>query len=257
MRVRRFLPFLLLLGCASCAALPREPLPAPAPEELLLRFRARAQAVQGLKGLAHVRVSAPGKNFFTPEVIFARRPGFLRLEILSPLGTPLFYFTTDGEDLFLYHPGENRYSRGPARANRFPEVLPAGLEPQEVVSFLLGGFPLLPYEDFSVRFNREDGLWRLELGDPLGAGPQVLKVDPQTREVFSAEYLRDGVARRLSFEDYRTVAGVSFPHRIHFQSPAAKTRLTVEYDEIALNPDWEEQDFRLPIPRGARVVPLE
>ncbi|RPJ41380.1 MAG: hypothetical protein EHM27_06205, partial [Deltaproteobacteria bacterium] len=113
MRKRGPFLFLFLLWCTSCATLPREPSPAPIPEELIARLRAHSQTLQGLKGLAHVRVSAPGKNFTTQEVIFARRPGFLRLETLSPLGTPLFYFATNGQDLSMYHPGENRYYKGP------------------------------------------------------------------------------------------------------------------------------------------------
>ena len=124
MRGRGFCLALLFFGCVSCAALPRDPSPAPSPEELIARVRARSQALQGLKGLAHLRVSAPGKNFTTQEVVFARRPGLLRLETLGPLGTPLFYFVTTGQDLSLYHPGENRFYQGPARARNFSLFCP-------------------------------------------------------------------------------------------------------------------------------------
>ncbi|MBP1714781.1 MAG: hypothetical protein H6Q42_2984 [Deltaproteobacteria bacterium] len=258
MRRRSLFSFLLvLLCCASCATLPREPSPPPLPEDLLSRIRARSQALQGLKGLAHVRVSAPGKNFSTQEVIFARRPGFLRLETLSPLGTPLFYFATTGQDLFMYHPGENRYYQGPARARHLSALLPAGLEPEEIVAILLGGFPLLPYEDFSFRYDAREELWFLDLKSSSGGERQILGIDPKSGQILSAEYPLQGLTRRLSFSEFKLASNFSFPHRIHFESPGARAQFTVEYQEIAPNPEWEEQDFYLPVPRGAQIVPLE
>jgi outer membrane lipoprotein-sorting protein len=248
---------LLLLGCASCATLPREPSPAPSPEELLARGRFRSQALHGLKGLAHVRVSAPGKYFTTREVIFARRPGLLRFETLSPLGTPLFYFVTNGQDLSMYHPGENRFYQGPARTRHLSALLPAGLEPEEVVAILLGGFPLLSYEASLPRYDAREELWFLDLKAPAGGELQTLGIDPQNGRILSAEYPLQGVTRRLLFSEFKGAGNFSFPHKIHFESPTARTQFTIEYQEVSLNPEWEEQDFLLPVPRGAQIVPLE
>jgi outer membrane lipoprotein-sorting protein len=257
MRKRFFPLFLLFLGCSACATLPREPYPAPPPEDLLARLLARSQEIRGLKGLARVRVSAPGKKFTTQEVVFARRPGFLRLETLSPLGTPVFYLVAADRDLFLYHPGENRFYRGSADARGLSEFLPAGLDPEEVAALLLGGFPLFAPAESAVRYEARDGRWFLTLRGGSGFGDQVLGIDPRSGEVVSAEYSLRGLARRLSFADHRPASGFSFPHRIDFEAPAARTELTVEYQEVTLNPEWEEGDFRLPVPRGAQVVPLE
>jgi len=258
MRKRVFsLLLLLFLGFAACATLPREPSPPPAAEELLERLRFRSQALQGLKGLAYVRVSAPGKNFIGQEVIFARRPGLLRLETLSPLGNPLLYFVAAGQELFLYHPGENRYYQGAALPRHFSALLPAGLEPEEAVLILLGDFPLLASEEASVRYEPREGLWLLDVQSPARGSRQVIGIDPQSREVLFAEYSREGLTRRLSFSDFKAVSPFSFPHKIHFVSPAARTELTVEYQEVTLNPEWEAHDFRLPVPKGAQVVPLE
>jgi hypothetical protein len=227
------------------------------PEELLSRIRARFQALQGLKGLAHVRVSAPGKNFATQEVILARRPAFLRLEALSPLGTPLFYFVTTGKNLSMYHPGENRYYRGLAQPRHFSSILPAGLEPEEIIAILLGEFPLFPYADFSSRYDAREELWFLELKGPSGGEGQIFGIDPQSGRILSAEYSLQGISRRLSFSDYREESSHFFPHKIHFECPSARTQFTIEYQEIVLNPEWAEEDFHLPVPQGAQIIPLE
>jgi hypothetical protein len=35
-----------------------------------------------------------------------------------------------------------------------------------------------------------------------------------------------------------------------------QTKISVEFQEMELNPDWEGQDFLLPVPRGATVLSL-
>ncbi len=257
--MRRWGPFpflLLLLFCGSCVTLPLAP-PPPLPEELLSRVQKRFQDLQGLRGLAHVRFSAPGKSFRTQEVILAKRPAFMRLETLSPLGNPQFYLVTDGRDLSMYNPGENRYYRGRADARYFSSLLPLPLDPEEIVSLLLGSFAVLPHGEASVRFDPQEKLWILDLSDSSRGTTQILGVEPQSGQVFYTEYRLRGITRRLSFEDFRVSANHSFPHRILFDSPESRTHLTVEYTDVEINPVWADEDFHLPVPRGAQIVPLE
>jgi outer membrane lipoprotein-sorting protein len=256
MRKWSFLPF-LLLWCSSCATLPVGSPSPPPPEKLLSQIQDRFQARQGVKGLAHVRVSAPGKYFAAQEVIFARRPGFLRLESLSPLGNPQFYLVTNGPDLFIYNTGENRYYRGGAMARHFPSILPVILEPEEIVNLLLGTFPILPYEEISVNYDSQEDLWFLQLTRFSGKERQTLGVHPQSGNVLYAEYRLHGATRRLSFADFRPAQNLQIPYRIHFESPESKTQLTVEYTDLETNPSWEEPDFHLPVPRGAEVIHLQ
>jgi outer membrane lipoprotein-sorting protein len=258
MRRWSFLLFLLLLWCSSCATLPVGPSSTPSPQELLAEIRDRFQALQGIKGLAHVRVSAPGKYFTAQEVILARRPGFLRLESLSALGTPHFYLVTNGPELFIYHPGENRYYRGASTAQHLSSILPVALEPEEIIAHLLGGFPILSYyEEASVQYHAQEDLWFLQLTRFSGKERQTIGIHRQSRNVLSAEYRLHGTTRRLSFSDFRPAPELLFPYKIHFESPEAKTRFTVEYTDLETNPAWEDQDFHLPVPRGAQVIPLK
>ncbi len=252
MRKWGLLPFLfLLLLCGSCATLPISP-PPPSPEELLSRIHERSQDLQGLRGLAHIRVSSPGRNFRTQEVILARRPASLRLESLSPLGNPQFYLVTDGRELNMYDPGGNRYYRGQVSARHFSSLLPLNLEADEIVTLLLGSFPILPHEKASVSFDPKENLWILDLD-----ARQTVGMEPQSGRVLYTEYRLGTNTRRLSFDDFRSASNRSFPYRILFESPESKTRITVEYTDVEINPGWENEDFHLPVPRGARIIPLE
>jgi len=243
-----------LYGCATIPVLPPHPPPA---EDLLKQVEARLQVPQGLKGLAWLKVSSPGKNFQAQQVLFVERPAFLRLESLGPLGTPQLYLVTDGRELSLYDPAENRYYRGPATAHHLSSALPIPLGPEEAAAFLLGGLPLIDPESSSVRADREKGLWVLDLASPARAERQSLWVHPQSFQILFAETRRAGSSRRLTFSEFEPVQGISFPKKIQLTSLESKGQISVEYQEVELNPNWKNEDFQLAVPRGARVIPLE
>jgi outer membrane lipoprotein-sorting protein len=245
---------LYLSGCATLPVLPPQP---PPVEDLLKQVNARLQALQGLKGLALVKVSSTGKNFQAQEVLFVQRPALLRIESLGPLGTPQLYLATDGRELSLYDPGENRYYRGPATASHLSSALPVVLEPEEAVALLLGGLPLIDHETSSLRADREKGLWILDLVSTSRGERQSLWVHPQSFQILRAEIHRSGLSRCLTFADFGQVQGLFFPKRIQLTSSEPRGQLSVEYQEVELNPAWEKQDFQLPVPRGAKVIPWE
>jgi outer membrane lipoprotein-sorting protein len=257
--MRKWVPFLLTvcLYFSACVTLPVLAPQPPSPESLLEQVDARLRALQGLKGLAQVKVSSTEKNFSAQEVLFVRRPAFLRIESLGPLGTPQLYLVTDGHELSLYNPGENRYYLGQATARHLSSALPVSLEPEEVVAFLLGGLPLSDYEISSVRADREEGLWILDLISTSRGERQSLWIHPQSFHILSAEFHRPGSSHRLTFSDFHQVQGFLFPKRIHFTSLESKAQISAEYQEVELNPDWKKEDFHLPVPRGARVIPLD
>jgi len=246
--------FLVISGCATLPLLPPE---TPSPEFLLHQIRTRLQTLEGLKGLAQVKVSAAEKSFHAQEVLFVRRPGWLRAESLGPLGTPQFYLVTDGRELSLYNPGENRYYWGWATAKHLSLALPLALEPEEVVSLLLGAPLLIDYDLASIRRDGEEGLWTLELASAPRRERQILWVNPFSWHILRAEFYRPALSQRLIFEDFRRIQGFLFPQKIQFTSFEPVARLTVEYLEMELNPRWTAQDFQLPVPRGTTVIPLQ
>jgi outer membrane lipoprotein-sorting protein len=252
-------PFLsLLLGpflFSACATLPPLPPVVPPAQEVFQQVKARQAAILGLKGLAQVKVSSPEKSFSNQEVLFARRPGFLRVESLSPLGTPLLFLVTDGKEIRLYNPGENKYYRGNWRSDSLSFALPLALPPEEVVLFLLGGVPLTNQEAISLRSESKEGLWILDLRSPEGNEAQTLWVHPQTFHILRAELKRPGSCYRLVYADFRPVKEILFPHQMRLFADNQKLRISAEFPEVHLNPEWGDQDFSLPVPPGATVLP--
>ena len=246
------LPFLL----SACAAIPKLPEVAPPAEEVLRQVTARQEALQGLKGLAQVKLSSPEKSLTNQQVLFARRPADMRVESLGPLGTPLLYLVTDGKEIRIYLPGENRYYQGPFETRSLSFALPLALHPEEMVSFLLGGVPFLEPERVSLRPEVKEGLWVLVLDSPSRGESQVLWVHPESFHILRAEIHRPGLSYLLSYSSFREMKGILFPHQRQLASEDRRTRISAEFPEVDLNPEWGTQDFSLPVPRGATILPL-
>jgi outer membrane lipoprotein-sorting protein len=217
---------------------------------------ARQQALQGLKGLARIQVSSADKNFHGQQVLLARRPTFLRVESLGPLGTPILYMVTDGERIKLYNSGENRYYQGAYQARAFSFALPLELSPEEIVAFLLGGIPSKGDERPSLRADLKEGLWVLDLRSLSSGESQTLWVHPRSYHILRAECHQSQLSYQLAFTHFRQWGGIHFPQRMTLTVVDPRARILVDFQEVELNPHWESEDFHLPVPKGAMVLPL-
>jgi outer membrane lipoprotein-sorting protein len=254
---RPFLLFLLVpLLLSACAGRPTLPSVTPPAEEVFQQVSARREALHGLKGLAYVKLSSPEKSLSGQQVLFARLPGDLRVETLSPLGTPLLYIVTDGKEIRLYVPEENRYYQGAFEPRALSFAFPLALYPEEMVAFLLGGVPRMEPEKLSLRPDAKEGLWVLGLDSPSRGESQILWVHPESFHILRAELHRPGLSLHLTYSSFRELKGVLFPHQRRLISEDRKTRISAEFPEVDLNPEWGVQDFSLPVPRGATVLPL-
>lgn len=243
--------FLVLAGCLP----PRLFLPPrPTPESLINQLQKHSQRITGLKGLASIQIRFQNKSFHAEEILFLRRPAWLRAEILSPLGTSQFYIVTDGEELKIYHPAQNKYYQGKAEFRHFSSFFPLPMSFPEIVSFLLGDPLLIDYETAEVFKAEGEPLWILELRHLSSGRRQALWMDPFNFHIHRAEVFAGDFTYNLTFADFQRLGPELFPQKIEYTSPFQQARLVVTYKEIVLNPSWSTEDFFLPIPRGAKII---
>jgi outer membrane lipoprotein-sorting protein len=253
MRLPKYFFFATMICMSGCATLPAL-IPIPSSQIILDQIQARRQTIQGLKGLANLKVSAKDKNFSTSQIFLVRQPAFLRAETLSPLGIPQLYFVTDGEKLNIYHVGENRFYIGPATAQYLSYIFPLSLKPEEVVPMLLASPPLIEYETASVRDDAEDRAWVLELISTARGEKESLWVHPKDFRVTQAEFQGMGKSWRVKFSSFQKDRDLHFPYQIEIIQAEEKVQISIEYREIEFNPVWESADFQLPVPAGAEII---
>jgi len=250
--LRWLIPLAALLVC-GCLPHP-SPLPAPGPlpsgAMLLSRLSAHAGRFQSLRGLAEARVVQADNEQSSTQVILARRPDHLRIEVLGLFGQPALLLVTDGTLLSAYLPAMQRFYQGPltdaslARFTRLP------LSYRQLLALLLGDLPLPAHEHAVVSW--EDGAWQLQLQASEGY-EQRYAFDEELRLV-RADYLHDGVLRlRVDYDEF-DVEG--FARSMRLALPDAELEASLHFSEVSLNPPLADERFQLVPPAGLQVRPL-
>lgn len=193
---------IVLLGCAALRP-PAEPIvtsPAVTPESI------RAKAVVQMKKTLSVKGRA---------VILARSPDSFRIEVFGPFGHTAALLASDGSSLFTIT------EDGPESYDRHKADLPYSLEPEDIVSFLLGNPRVGVEARADVEAGRDDN-GRLRVFTRTFEGRPSLKV---------------------MLDDYREVSGAHIPYRITMDD-GDKT-LVITYREVEVNPPLEDELFQI------------
>jgi len=223
-----------------------------------LRFKEEGIPI-GIKGIAKIRVESPDKKFSVKEVVIAKRPQYLRLETLSPLGHPAFFVVTDGRELFLFSPSENKFYHGIASPKNMSLLLPLSLSLEETISIMLGKVPLIDYDSEQVKCRVKGDFCVLRLSTRDGRFTQVLKVSLYGQKVIESETSEQGEGLILStkYRYYEKLGETLFPKEISVSMPHDKTKVKVSYKRIELLSEIDPAQFRLTPPQGVEVIPLE
>ncbi len=227
-------------------------------EDILLKVRDTG-APQGLKGLAKVKVKSAGEKFSVKELIVAKKPNLLRLETLNPLGHPQFFAVTNGEELYLFVPSENRFYYGNASPNNVSSFLPLSLSLENVVPLVLGGIPLIDYDPEQVGCQVMGEYYFLQLWSKGEDTRQVLTVGSDNLRVVETQIFhnREELYFSATFEDYEMNGEVLFPKRITIFMPEDDTTVTINYKQLEFLADIDPARFQLAVPKGAEVVYLQ
>ncbi len=135
-------------------------------------------------------------------------------------------------------------------------ALPPDLPPQEIIAFLLGGVTEKEFEKITVIADRKKGLWGVDLSSPSREEVRTLWVEPGSFSLVAADVKSPHLSYRAAFSQFQNEGGILFPRRLMLTSPEIQARIIVDYQEVELNPQWTDQDFHLPVPRGATVLPI-
>jgi hypothetical protein len=249
---------LLLLLAAACA--PRRPAPVAAPAgplpsagQLAATLDHLRQARTALRALARVSYQGPDAHARGRQVVLAERPARLRLEVLSPLGT-VFALTANDGALAVYVRNESAIYRGPATRANLEQFAHVGLTVTDVVALLLGTPPVRPGRHDVVSLDHSRGA--IELWRELDGGAQVVWFDAARRPIATEE--RDDEGRVLwsaGFGDF-DAERAEMPKHIDIELPAEGRRVTLELQEVEVNPVLEASLFTLATPAGVKEVPL-
>jgi len=177
----------------GCAHRPRTGRGSGASPEQLQATVAAARLADGpfaLQGHFTVHLDSPGTSGSTKGALVLHQPDRFRIEILSPLGTPMVLVASNGKALNAWTQKDNRFFRG-ADADRVLGQLTGGAVALSDVNAMLTG--LLPLPQAPVRDLSEDGdgLVHLTLDAPEQVEVRAV-LDPHTELTRELQVVRTG-----------------------------------------------------------------
>lgn len=279
-----FLRFFALTGliCFSVSCAVQEiPPPAklPALDEVLTRLRGRKylssfRAVVLLE--IHLSDSGDSESLlfdFFPErnetfaanaILLWKAPDAIRLEILSPFGSPVFAVTAKGARLRALSIPRGRYYVGGADRESMARWLGLSVSSALMVRILQGSIPVLGEKGLNgagLVWSSEMGALRLEIPPEAGSRRQVVFLDLESfepRRVLIGEeeliitygpFLSLGAGEgEKKTPEWTVIEDLRRGHRIKFQVVDKNFRPAG---------DLADDLFHLDIPPGAPVIPLD
>ena len=162
------------------------------PKQILRKYTQEEGIPPGLKGIAKIKVESPDEKFSVKEIVIAQRPQYLRLETLNPLGQPLFFIVTDGEELSLFSPPENKFYHGVASRENVSLFFHINLSLEEMLSIIFGVVPLIEYDAEQTECWMKGDVCLLKLSTKEKKFTQILKIDFSDRAVVESETHEQG-----------------------------------------------------------------
>jgi len=243
---------------AGCRTLPPAPPPAAviSTEDLLARLQARQKQVQSFQAKGRITFLSPEQNYSGTALLTGRLPASLKASVLDFLGRTILSFATDGAEVKVLSPGENKLFQGPATPGNLAAFIPPSVSLPQVLRLLVGALPLSPGPPQNFEYETATGRYRLEWRQG-GALTERLWVAAQGLYPVQEEWFGGAMEPRFIAElaNFGALAP-DLPEKITLKTSAPKKEMRLVYRDLKLNPPLTPADLTLASPAGVVQVPL-
>ncbi|MBM4300280.1 MAG: hypothetical protein FJ121_01935 [Deltaproteobacteria bacterium] len=260
MKLRTFswLALVALLWSAGCRALP----PAPPPvavvsqEELLARLQARQERVQSFQAKGRITFLSPQQNYSGTAWLTGQLPASLKVDVLDFLGRTILSFATDGAEVKVLSPGENKLFQGPATPRNLAAFIPPTVSLPQALRLLVGALPLSQGPPQNFEYEAAAGRYRLEWRQG-GALTERLWVAAQGLYPLQEEWFGGAPEPQFTAElaNFGALAP-DLPEKITLKTSTPKMEMRLVYRDLKLNPPLTPVELTLTPPPGVVQVPM-
>lgn len=210
-----------------------------------------------LKASYTVSVDAPslGISGSTRGALLVHRPGRFRLEIFSPLGSPLVYVASDGKGASLYLFSQNTWMGTDKAEETMRELTGGAAGLEDIISVMVGQLPFADADILgSERVDKETLAY--SFGTPVGGRADVtLREADLTMQSLQAYDEHEKLSFEADYTDYMRVGKSRLPEELVMVIPGINLTLELDFDtwdELGVIPD----SFDVPAPPKAKKVDL-
>jgi hypothetical protein len=250
---------LVLLATACPGSRMARPYPEPAADEVVSYLSTLRERVQTLRAetLSDARIGDQRANLTV--YILAGWGGRLRYMAMNPGGGAMAAdLASDGTTFCFVNANDNCGECGPATPENVGMLLRVVMEPDDVVTMMMGGTPVLAGATATLRWEDSSGHEVLDLVGGDGSKQRVVldghdhKWDVLTSEVRGPDGKVQFRIRHKDFHAVKTPAGktVRLPGKSFFEQPGNDALITWKEQEVDVELPGDK--FRFDLPEGIR-----
>ena len=275
MRTLRFclaVSFCALAGCAllQSGQVVEVPLRDASRAEIFAKLKARRYP-RAYRGAVYMQLRYHGErskarreNPLVPQGSFAghaalvlRKPDSLRIEPLSPFGTPLVVVVARGASFRAFSPSRNTVYMGRTNRQGIEQILGIPLNSEIFIKLLLGDWAVVLGGEENLALKKRGFAYVLEMkGVAGGVVSGLVELEPRDFHAVKMEIRTQRGAIVVRYGGFIKTGKVWRPSRVEILAPGGKNRLHISYpaDEGAVDTALPDDLFRLKPPRGARTL---
>ncbi|HPK54099.1 MAG TPA: DUF4292 domain-containing protein [Smithellaceae bacterium] len=221
-------------------------------EKVLLSISSAIGGDDLVSAVAQIDLVAAGGYYPARAALIIKKPSYLRLEIIPPLGPPDFFLAATTQKMVIIIPSKGELYRGEPTGRNMARFLPWKFGIEEIVAILAGTYPPLAGEVIYERHLEDGSNMRIEMKVRSGAAQTVI-VGSEGRLNKLARYDENGrLLYTAEFADYdqeKPLAG-----KVTVSMADGTASITVKYSNLQIEKARDLSVFDLPEPAGFRTI---
>jgi hypothetical protein len=216
---------------------------------LVQALSAQRQSFSGLRALATIEVTSRGKKRFfdTVGIVLDSRSKF-RVEVFGPLGQSLIALVGNDSGMSLRMQDEERIIRSGQAG--IEKLLGMNIEAEDLFAILSGTVKKIARPSDARAFCTQNSMCVIELpGTDTVLRIRVLPPAsyPEAVRILANELYRSNtLVYRVRYERMQEVSHVLLPRTIVIENPGKGVTIAIEYAEVDVNVDENDDAFTLP-----------
>ncbi len=240
----------LHVACTKHIIIPHD----PSTQKVLFSVSGIVSEYDILSAVAQIDLVTPGVYYTARAALIIKKPSYMRLELLPPMGPPDFFLTTTPHEMKILLPSKGEFYRGAPTGHNLSRFLPWQFNIEDIVAIFAGTYPPLTGDVAYLRYPEGNDL-RIEMKAQSGMSQTVwigsdnrlsklVRYDEKENVLYSAEF--------ADYEEGNSIAG-----KITVSIAEGVTSITIKYSNLKLENAKDVSIFDLPVPAGFKTIMLD
>jgi len=167
---------------------------------------------------------------------------------------PLFSFSSDGHELFIFDPEKNRLFVGNATKENLNKFLPLSLDLKDLIEIMGGNIPISVDNGIKYKYLEKEGMILFIVNNL-----NYIWVDPKNLKIvkFIVYNPIEDNYYKGKFDKFQNIDGYYFPTYIEVEIPYNSVKIKIKYKNVELNPLIKNDEFRIIPSKGVKITDLD